>query len=314
MRYWQRAMVYCARHKGLTQAVHGSRLMRRFAGQFVAADTADAAIARMADMHHNGVRGSLFYLGEYVEDPAEVEATVSGLLSAIPKLAEQGLDVHVSVDPTQIGSLQSWDLCRENAQRLAEAVGQYATGNTSMLMLDMEDSSVTGPTLDVFQYLHGKGLPVAVTLQSYLHRTTDDLAAVITTGAPVRLVKGAFAEDAAIAHTARSNVDDAYRLHMTMLLGEQAKVSGTYPIFGTHDDRMMRYAGELAKIGGWRAADYEVEMLLGVRPALQRHLIQQGTRLRLYCPYGVSWWPYSVRRIGENPRNALFVLRSMAGV
>lgn len=99
-----------------------------------------------------------------------------------------------------------------------------------------------------------------------------------------------------------------------MLLGEQAKANGTYPIFGTHDDRIVRYAGELARIGGWKADDYEVEMLLGARPALQNQLVQQGTRLRLYCPYGVSWWPYSVRRIGENPRNALFVLRSMVGV
>lgn len=203
MRYWQRAMVYCARHKGLTQAVYGSRLMRQFAGQFVAADTADAAITRMAAMRRAGVRGSLFYLGEYVEAPAEVKATVFGLLHAIPELAAAGLDVHVSVDPTQIGSLQSWDVCRENAMRLAEAIGQHATGSTSMLMLDMEDSTVTAPTLDLFHHLHGKGLPVAITLQSYLHRSTDDLAAVIATGAPVRLVKGTCAEDASIARTAR---------------------------------------------------------------------------------------------------------------
>lgn len=313
MRYWQRAMIYCARHKGMTQAAHGSRLMARFAQQFVAANTDTEAVSRMAALARNGMRGSLFFLGEYVDNPSEVEATVSALLHTIPLLAAQGLDVHVSVDPTQIGSLLSWELCRENAERLAQAVSRHSTGPSSLLMLDMEDSSVTGPTLDLFHHLYTQGLPVAVTLQSYLHRTTNDLAALIDKGATIRLVKGAFAEDASMAHVRRIDVDDAYRLHMAMLLGERSRERGVYPVFGTHDDRMMRFAVQLARAGGWQPDQYEVEMLLGVRPALQQQLVGEGTRLRLYCPFGKDWWPYSVRRIGENPRNALFVIRSIMG-
>jgi len=183
-----------------------------------------------------------------------------------------------------------------------------------MLMLDMEDSSVTQPTLDLYHALHDAGLPVAVTVQSYLHRTTDDLAALVAKGAAVRLVKGAFAEPASRAHVRRADVDDAYRLHMTMLFSRAARETGVYPVLGTHDERMMRFGASLAQVGGWSSDGWEVEMLLGVRPAVQQRLVRQGTALRLYCPFGQSWWPYSVRRIGENPRNALFVLRSIAGV
>jgi proline dehydrogenase len=323
MRYWQRAMIFCARHGGLTAAVHGSSLMKRFSRQFVAAEDSSGAVERMVQLRAEGRRGSLFYLGEYVENAQEVEATVQALLAGIPLLAAKGLDVHVSVDPTQIGSLLSWELCRENAQRLAEAIqGCVQTRNAfdlhdsprSMLMLDMEDSSVTQPTLDLYHALHDAGLPVAVTVQSYLHRTTDDLAALVAKGAAVRLVKGAFAEPASHAHVRRADVDDAYRLHMTMFFGSTAREAGVYPVLGTHDERMMRFGASLAQAGGWSSDGWEVEMLLGVRPAVQQQLVRQGTALRLYCPFGQSWWPYSVRRIGENPRNALFVLRSMAGV
>ena len=323
MRYWQRAMIFCARHGGLTAAVHGSSFMTRFSRQFVAAEDGRGAVERMVQLRAEGRRGSLFYLGEYVESAQEVEATVQALLAGIPLLASSGLDVHVSVDPTQIGSMLSWELCRENAQRLAEAIRDSVQGHAasdphdtprSMLMLDMEDSSVTQPTLDLYHALHDASLPVAVTVQSYLHRTTDDLAALVAKGAAVRLVKGAFAEPASRAHVRRADVDDAYRLHMTMLLGSAARETGVYPVLGTHDERMMRFGASLAQVGGWASDGWEVEMLLGVRPAVQQRLVRQGTALRLYCPFGQSWWPYSVRRIGENPRNALFVLRSIAGV
>ncbi|GFM34669.1 proline dehydrogenase family protein [Desulfovibrio subterraneus] len=333
MRYWQRAMIFCARHGGLTAAVHGSSFMTRFSRQFVAAEDCRGAVERMVQLRAEGRRGSLFYLGEYVESAQEVEATVQALLAGIPLLASSGLDVHVSVDPTQIGSMLSWELCRENAQRLAEAIRDSVQDaapsasfgwpdasrdrqevSRSMLMLDMEDSSVTQPTLDLYHALHDASLPVAVTVQSYLHRTTDDLAALVAKGAAVRLVKGAFAEPASRAHVRRADVDDAYRLHMTMLFSSAARETGVYPVLGTHDERMMRFGASLAQVGGWASDGWEVEMLLGVRPAVQQRLVRQGTALRLYCPFGQSWWPYSVRRIGENPRNALFVLRSIAGV
>ena len=57
--------------------------------------------------------------------------------------------------------------------------------------------------------------------------------------------------------------------------------------------------------------EYEIEMLLGVREAYQRELAAKGYTLRVYVPFGAAWWPYSIRRVGENPANARFVLRAM---
>lgn len=54
-------------------------------------------------------------------------------------------------------------------------------------------------------------------------------------------------------------------------------------------------------------------MLLGVRKPLQQSLVADGHRLRLYLPFGTDWWPYTVRRIGENPANLRFVVNALLG-
>jgi proline dehydrogenase len=55
----------------------------------------------------------------------------------------------------------------------------------------------------------------------------------------------------------------------------------------------------------------EFQMLYGVRRDLQRQLIAQGLRLRLYVPYGAAWYPYFMRRLAERPANVLFLLKSL---
>ena len=52
-------------------------------------------------------------------------------------------------------------------------------------------------------------------------------------------------------------------------------------------------------------------MLLGVRPQLQRSLVERGLRVRLAVPYGPDWYPYFMRRLAERPANLLFVARNL---
>jgi proline dehydrogenase len=170
---------------------------------------------------------------------------------------------------------------------------------------------VTDSTLRLFRTLHRDGLPVAVTLQAYLHRTPQDLAMLITTGAMVRLVKGAFAETARHALIRRADIDRAYLDCARRLLSPAAREAGVYPVFGTHDHRMIHRIVAEAKRSGWPQEAFEFEMLYGVRPSLQRSLINEGISLRLYLPYGKDWWPYSVRRVGEHPRNGVLMLRAL---
>lgn len=311
MLVWQKMMIGLARSAAMTRRMQSSSLMNRFARQFVGGGDVPEGVACAVKLGERGIRASLFFLGEYVDDPAEVKATMDALAAVTGAVGEANLDVHVSVDPTQVGSMISWDECRTNVLTLARGVSEAGRGGRDVLMLDMEDSSVTQPTLDLYWYLREQNLPVAVTVQAYLHRTGEDLAQLVRDGAMVRLVKGAFAEPASLAVTDRRDRDDAYRKAIVTLLSVEARKRGVYPVFGTHDHRMVDFAVHVAEANGWKRDEWEVEMLLGVRPKYQHELVEQGIGLRLYLPFGRDWWPYSVRRIGENPKNLGFVARSV---
>jgi len=60
-------------------------------------------------------------------------------------------------------------------------------------------------------------------------------------------------------------------------------------------------------------ANYEFQMLYGVRRDLQRKLADEGYRIRIYVPYGTEWYPYLMRRMAERPANLVFFLRSLIG-
>jgi len=311
MLLWQKMMIGLARSEAVTRRMQNSRNMARFAGRFVGGRDGAEGLERARVLREQGLYASLFYLGEYVADPQEIETTRRALAEVARGLGRSGLDVHLSVDPTQLGAMTSWETCRENVTALAREVADHAGAGRDALMLDMEDSSVTGPTLDLYYFLRGENLPVAVTVQAYLRRTSGDLARLVADGAMVRLVKGAFAESGKVAVTGRRDRDEAYRKAIITLLSPEAREQGVYPVFGTHDHRMVAFAEHVAAANGWQQDQWEVEMLLGVRTAYQRELAARGVSVRLYLPFGRDWWPYSIRRVGENPKNLGFVFRSM---
>ncbi|OIQ50420.1 Proline dehydrogenase 1 [Pseudodesulfovibrio hydrargyri] len=313
MLLWQKMMIGLARSESVTRRMQESRFMDRFARRFVGGRDGAEGLERAQSLREQKLSASLFYLGEYVADPREIEATRLALAGVARGLGRSGLDVHLSVDPTQLGAMISWEACRENVTALAREVAEHAGAGRDVLMLDMEDSSVTQPTLDLYHHLRGENLPAAVTVQAYLHRTPGDLARLVADGAMVRLVKGAFAESGKKAATGRRDRDEAYRKAVVTLLSPEARERGVYPVFGTHDHNMVAFAEHVAATNGWQRDQWEVEMLLGVRTAYQRELAERGVSMRLYLPFGRDWWPYSIRRVGENPKNLGFVFRSMIG-
>ena len=48
-----------------------------------------------------------------------------------------------------------------------------------------------------------------------------------------------------------------------------------------------------------------------MRRDLQRRLVADGFRLRLYIPFGKAWYPYFMRRLAERPANLLFLARNL---
>jgi proline dehydrogenase len=313
MPLWKSTMAGLARSKAIAGCVQGNRFARGLASRFVGGDSAPAAIRKCVELSERGAAISLNYLGEYVESPAAIEDNVSQILTMIRLLGQSALDVHASIYPTQIGYAHSGELGEANGLRIGQALAeQPASGRRRLLMLDMEDFALVQHTLDLRARLARAGCPAGITIQAYLHRTERDLRGLVEDGAAaIRLVKGAFAESPQRAWTARRDINREYLRHAGYLLSEEARSHGLYPVFATHDAAMVEAVVGVAERNHWSRDDYEFEMLYGVRTPLQRQIVAEGRRLRLYVPFGTEWWPYTMHRIGENPANARTVLSAL---
>lgn len=311
---WQESMIQLARSECVAHFAQRQGWLRSMADQFVGGPMIDDAISVSRDLLDRGITTSLFYLGEYVSDPEVIANTVDQLKGALIAAAQENLDVCASVDPTQIGLMLDKESCAANSHELARTVAASTPAprhGHDTLMIDMEDAGVTQSTFDLYWSLRRQGLPVAVTVQAYLHRTAADLRELVADGAWVRLVKGAFAEPASIAARGKADRDSHYRKCASLLLGSGAKETGVYPAFATHDHRAIDEIIAMATANGWTAGSYEFEMLYGVRPELQQQLTDKGHRVRVYLPFGTDWFPYAIRRVGESPRNLGFAARAL---
>ncbi len=308
---WQSTMIRLARSNTMRRLVQEQQITQQIARRFVGGPDPAAAIARAVQLKRRGLAASLYYLGEYVTAEERIEANVAQLAAAVQGLAAAGLDVHVSVDPTQVGYALSAGLGERNVLRVAELVAATAGEGRRILMLDMEDFPYVQPTLDLHARLARAGLPAAVTLQAYLRRSPADLQSLVEQGATVRLVKGAFAEGNERSWTSRTEILRAYLRFAGRLLSVEARERGVYPVFATHDEKLIAAVTDRVQAAGWPPGSYEFEMLYGVRPDLQDRLVEDGHPVRLYLPFGTEWWPYAARRIGENPGNTLFVAHAL---
>ncbi len=287
-----------------------NRWTASLAQRFVTGDDRRAAWRAIAVLRREGVLASIYYLGEYVTSPALVARNVEEVLALVDEGDPSGdTTTFLSLDPTQIGYSISDDLVCKNALRISRAVRDRRTFR--FLMIDMEDASLVGRSIELHQRLRAEGVPIAITLQAYLRRTEADLRRLAGEGAAIRLCKGAFVGSRAVALTDRRSISDAYLSLARLLLSAPTREAGAYPILATHDLRILETLRSDIERNGWLPHQLEVEMLLGVREPLRRELLQMGYTVRVYVPFGSQWWPYAVRRVGENPANVGFVMSAL---
>jgi proline dehydrogenase len=314
-RLWQSWMIALARSPRVTRWVQGNRAAASLARRFVGGGDVAAAVAVARELEQAGFATSLYYLGEYVQDPNLVAENGRQKIAAAEQLEAAHLPIHISVDSTQLGYAIDDEAGAQLALKIGARIRELGTagGRAPVLMLNMEDADYVDRILALRGRLLAAGIPVAQTLQAYLKRSAADLAPMASAGGMVRLVKGAFADPGPHAFQGREEIDGNYLALAKMMLSAEAKASGFRPVFGTHDDRLMPQIRELARANGWKPGEYGFEMLYGVRPELQRQLRDAGEQVRLYLPFGRAWWPYAVRRVGESPRNFMLLARTVIG-
>jgi proline dehydrogenase len=306
-------MITLARSERVKRVMQASRGASALARRYVGGNGPGSAILTARDLGSRNIRSSLFYLGEYVTTETLVAENVFAKAEVIRLLGAEDLDVHVSVDPTQVGGALNWTDCVEHIAELASSVAAITKERPGVhcIMLDMEDFEVNSRTIELHDRLADNGLPMALTLQAYLRKTHADMERQIGRGSRVRLVKGAFAAGPDLTYSHERDIKSNYRQLIDLMLSPAARDSGFYPIFATHDEPLHSYAIARARAQRWVEGSYEFEMLYGARPDVAARLAEAGERIRLYLPFGKDWWPYAVRRIGENPANAWLLARSL---
>jgi proline dehydrogenase len=270
--------------------------------RFVAGDTLEEALAVCERLQSERVFSTLDHLGENVRTLDEASASCDAYLSALEQIGTRKLSSTIAIKLTQFGLDLSRDACLENVRRL-EAKAKTAG---SRVEIDMEASAYTERTLAMAIQAGSECGRVRVCVQAYLHRSAADIERLNAAAVPVRLVKGAYREPPTVAFPRKQDVDANYVALMKTLLDH-----GAYPAVATHDEKIIQQAIEYVTGRGIRQDSFEFQMLYGIRRDLQRKLIEQGFRLRLYVPYGTEWYPYFMRRLAERPANIAFVLRSV---
>ena len=270
--------------------------------RFVAGEDLADAVEAIRRLNRKGISASFDHLGESITSEAEARKEVDEYLRVLDNIAENALDSNVSIKLTQLGLDVNRELCCANTRSIVEAARAY----NNFVRIDMEDSSKTDGTLDVFRRLRAEFENVGVVIQSYLYRSEQDVEDLVKLGARIRLCKGAYNEPPSVAFPKKEDVDANYIKLMKILL-----TSGIYHGIATHDEKIITATKRFAAEQGISADRFEFQMLYGIRRDLQEALVREGHRMRVYVPYGSHWYPYFMRRLAERPANLWFVLRNM---
>ena len=278
-------------------------IVGRVARRYVAGDTLDDAVQTLRALNDEGAMGTVDILGEEVREPVKANAAVEEYLRLLDRIEDEKLDANISIKPTMLGLNIDQSLCEENLLRIVARAAQF----NNFVRIDMEDHTCTDNTIRLFRQMHEKHpTSVGVVLQSYLHRTIADINSLLPLVPNIRICKGIYREPREIAwkdfETIRANI---------VFATEKLLSSGAYVGIATHDPHLVWAGMKIVDRLGLDHDRYEFQMLLGVDPELRRIILANGHRLRVYVPYGKDWYPYSIRRLRENPTVAHHVVRAM---
>jgi proline dehydrogenase len=288
--------------KGFANWVTTNGKARSMAQRFVPGETLDQAIAAARACNDAGMLVSLDYLGENVSTTADAQRARDAYLEVFERIAKEKLNANVSCKLTQMGM----DLSNEFCEGLVLSAVERAASYDNFLRVDMEGSVYTQRTVELVKRIRARNPAIGTVIQSYLYRSESDIKDLLAYGCRVRLCKGAYKELPDVAYPKKADVDANYVRLMQFLLS-----SGFYHGIATHDPQMIAATIRYAAAQKISKDDFEFQMLYGVRTDLQRRLVRDGYRIRIYIPYGLDWFPYFMRRLAERPANVMFFLRNL---
>jgi proline dehydrogenase len=274
-------------------------VVQQLSRRYIAGPELKDAREAVRGLNAEGKKATIDVLGEEITNEEEAAAIVRSYLDVFADIERCDLESGVSIKLSALGLKLGYDICRANLITVVED----AASRGNFVRIDMEDSSTTDDTLQLYRDLRSDGHDnVGIVLQATLRRTLADIHELLDLQPSVRLCKGIYIEPREIAYRDFVAVRANYVRSLTALLD-----AGCYVGIATHDEWLIAEGKRLVAEYELDRDEYEFQMLLGVRPELGDRLVDDGHALRVYVPFGRHWYEYSMRRLQENPRIAGYI-------
>jgi proline dehydrogenase len=283
----------------MTRLIEG--LFYRIAKRWIAGYTMQDAINAARDANDRKMQALINRLGEHTPDRNLIQQYVEEYLNLLEAIQNERLQATISIKPSQLGLTADATLYRDNLLKILVKTGEEGR----FVWIDMENSPYTESTVEIYRELLSTHKDLGLCLQANMKRSETDLKNLLPRGGKIRLVKGAYPENGEIAFKRRTELNANY-LRLMHILFEQAE----FFAIGTHDEKMINEAEKLSR---GHNANFEFQLLKGIRDDLKSKLVTDGFKVSEYIPYGPEWYNYSKRRMRERKRNILLLIRSITG-
>ena len=281
-------------------------LIRQVAKRYVAGVTLNECLDCVAKLNAQGLMATIDFLGEFINHPKEAHETALMYKDILRAVKQQNLKANISVKLSALGLLLDPILC----EGLMLDLCFYAKEYGNFIRIDMEDSSCTDATIELYLKLRQQYDNVGIVLQAYLKRTQSDVEKIMQHQAGhFRLCKGIYIEPANIAFTDDDDIRSNYQQTLCKMFD-----AGAYVGIATHDKLLVDFALSEINQRKLQPTQYEFQMLLGVTESIRTSLVQSQHPVRVYVPFGYHWYGYSMRRLNENPKIAGYVFRQFLGI
>jgi len=276
-----------------------SGLLFRIAKHWIAGETFEDAIARAQRSSVSGVRGIINLLGEETTSREDTVAATDECIKMLKELDARKIQSCISVKPTQVGLAIDKALFVQNLEKIMSSARPLGI----FVWVDMEGSPFTADIVSTYLEFRKRFNNMGVAIQAYLKRSEEDVSRILGSKGIIRLCKGAYNESPEIVYKRRNQINDNFSKLMRMMFER-----GRGFAIASHDEKLIEEATRLSNV---HHADFEFEMLMGIRDKKKLELVERGYRVSEYIPFGKSWWAYSVRRIREHKSNIFLLARSL---
>lgn len=277
-------------------------LVKVFANKYIAGESLSDAVRVVKNLNNRNLMATMDVLGEFISDKAEAVKSKDENISSLEAMSKNKLNCNLSIKLTMLGLLIDYEFCLAMVTEILEK----AKSTNNFVRIDMEDSSVTDLTLKIFEESRKRFENVGIVIQAYLRRSESDILRLSESGANFRICKGIYIEPEEIAFKDADEIRQNYMKILRLALERKS-----YCGIATHDEYLIKESVKLVKELGLNKNEYEFQMLLGVREHLREEAVAKGHRMRIYVPFGLRWYEYSIRRFKENPNIAGQVLKSI---